>query len=166
MTNDLSPHTQLFDRMFRVSPEAKEALIQWLVKCFHSNTDRDKMANRIDPRASLMAALSTASDGFFLNLSWVLLRLCAPFSREGGAKRTVRVASIDPTYCIVGGRTGSSVGGVTVSSVVDFKNDTKLVSGMVAYIYFVLCTVVYIALHDHASVSFNSVFIVYMLYSM
>ncbi len=114
--------TQLFDRILRVSPEAKDALTFWLVECFHHNADRAKMAVRMDPRASLAAAISTASDGFFLNLSWVLLRLCAPFSSQGGGvKRSARIASIDPTYCTVAG--GSE------SAVVDFRGDSKLVPG-------------------------------------
>ncbi len=87
----------------------------------------------MDPRASLAAAISTASDGFFLNLSWVLLRLCAPFSSQGGGvKRSARIASIDPTYCTVAG--GSE------SAVVDFRGDSKLVPGDV-------CVCVYAHFH-------------------
>ncbi len=86
----------------------------------------------MDPRATLAAAMSTASDGFFLNLSWVLLRLCVPFSSQGGgAKRSARIASIDPTYC--------TVAAGTESRVVDFREESKLVPGVWAGVVCVWC---------------------------
>ena len=42
--------------------------------------------------------MTCASDGFFLNLGWVMLRLAAPFVREGDASRS-RLSVIDPLYC-------------------------------------------------------------------
>lgn len=81
----------------------------------------------MSPQAGLLASLSTASDGFFLNLSWVLLRLCLPFMLEGGAKRSARIASIDSTYCSVGREDRGQSSDEPL--VVDFSDDAKLVPG-------------------------------------
>ena len=64
--------------------------------------------------------LTVASDGFFLNLSWVLLHLSAPFttSREGA---NPRLSTIDSGYCSL--KSGDN------KLVVDFSQETKLVSG-------------------------------------
>ena len=66
-------------------------------------------------------AFQTASDGFFLNLSWVMLHLSAPFM--GGRKG--RLATIDASYCAARRGEGQTVDGEF--SLVDFSGETKLV---------------------------------------
>ena len=66
-------------------------------------------------------AFQTASDGFFLNLSWVMLHLSAPFM--GGRKG--RLAIIDVSYCAARRGEGQARGGEV--PLVDFSGETKLV---------------------------------------
>ena len=66
-------------------------------------------------------AFQTAGDGFFLNLSWVMLHLSAPFM--GGRKG--RLATIAASYCAAGRGEGQAVDGEV--PLVDFSGETKLV---------------------------------------
>ena len=74
------------------------------------------MMSRLDP-----GSLMTASDGFFLSLSWVMLRLSSPFM--GGKKS--RISTVDPSYCTVSKELVPSVdpGG----PLVDFTGEAKMV---------------------------------------
>lgn len=80
--------------------------------------------------ASLVGAdmRTDADDGFFLNLSWVMLNLCVPFlSRDGVDYKKSKAALIDVTYCCVANKEDSMTldpGG----ALVDFSQDSKLVS--------------------------------------
>ena len=42
--------------------------------------------------------MTTASDGFFINLSWLLLLLSVPFT-ESKTGTNPRLISVDPGYC-------------------------------------------------------------------
>jgi len=68
-----------------------------------------------------------ASDGFFLNLSWIMLKLCLPFLSKDGVKFAKSKASlIDVTYCCASDKETAmnlDPGG----AMVDFSQDTKLV---------------------------------------
>ena len=67
-----------------------------------------------------------ASDGFFVNLSWIMLRLCSPFmTHESDASRQRKVGGIDVSYCAVGKVEATSIdeGG----PLVDFSEDAKLI---------------------------------------
>ena len=76
--------------------------------------------------------LATASDGFFLNLSWVLLHLCTPFmTTEGGINP--RLKNVDPGYCIIPTRKRrregdeESVDEETYrGQLIDFSQETKI----------------------------------------
>lgn len=71
----------------------------------------------------------TASNGFFLNLSWVLLLLSAPFATSKGGVNP-RLMAVDPGYCTLsGGREGGEeerYGG----AVVDFSHETKMAASL------------------------------------
>jgi len=55
------------------------------------------MSEFVDPVTSLvMNAGNSASDGFFLNLSWVMARLTAPFC----GINSPQLRRIDPLYCL------------------------------------------------------------------
>ena len=78
----------------------------------------------------LFSMMGTASDGFFMNLCWVMLQLCSPFLVRADAvttaKKMSRVASIDPSYCAC----KSHEQCLSVDSggpLVDFSEETKLV---------------------------------------
>lgn len=82
--------------------------------------DFPQMASRYGPSMGLIS-FQTASDGFFLNLSWVMLHLSAPFM--GGKKG--RLVTIDASYCAAGrGEVQTLDGG---GPLVDFSGETKLV---------------------------------------
>lgn len=55
------------------------------------------MMSRLASAQHVFGSQTCASDGFFLNLGWVMLRLAAPFARGDGHKS--RLPSIDPLYC-------------------------------------------------------------------
>lgn len=103
--------------------DVKRAIIKWLVDCFEANAPRAQMAYRFQ---SGLETMLLASDGLFLNLNWVLLRLCLPFMISGGDKQLARLVSVDPAYCASWSReqcaTGDSLG-----PLVDFSKETKLV---------------------------------------
>lgn len=69
-----------------------------------------------------------ASDGFFLNFCWIMLRLCLPFmTKEDVDFKKSKVLAIDVTYCSVQDKEAAKsvdIGG----SMVDFSQDSKLVS--------------------------------------
>ena len=67
---------------------------------------------------------TTASDGFFLNLSWVMLLLSAPFAKSSDGVNP-RLMGVDPGYCSVkGGDNEEQYGGVLV----DFSQEAKMAS--------------------------------------
>ena len=69
-----------------------------------------------------------AGDGFFLNLSWVMLNLCVPFlTKDGVDFKRSKASSIDVTYCCVANKEAAMTldpGG----AMVDFSQDSKLSS--------------------------------------
>lgn len=61
--------------------------------------------------------LHVASDGFFLNLSWVMLRLSVPFTVPNSPK----LMTIDPMYCLLAKVHYNK-------AYIDFTGDTKMTS--------------------------------------
>ena len=56
-----------------------------------------QMSEFIDPVTSIVTNPgNSASDGFFLNLSWVMSRLTAPFC----GSNSTQLRKIDPLYCL------------------------------------------------------------------
>lgn len=117
--------TQVFDNLLRACPESKKALLTWIVSCLESNKDRGKMASRLSRAFAFHQA--QASDGFFVNLSWVMLRLCSPFliSDNNDSTRTARIRTVDITYVVCDKSRAAYIdsGGPLVS----FSEDPKLV---------------------------------------
>ena len=134
---------QIFEATLRACPESRKALITWLVLCFESNNDRGKMSSL----QILRPPVNEASDGFFVNLSWIMLRLCSPFMalEKVDSVRKARVRAIDVSYCAVNDKNkAASVDGG--GPLIDFSGDSKLVphsSGVclhVVYLYTHLST--------------------------
>ena len=67
-----------------------------------------------------------ASDGFFLNINWVLLRLCKPLMVVGGAKELSRLSMVDPAYCAAWSQ-DMCCRGDAVGPFVNFNKETKLI---------------------------------------
>lgn len=102
--------------LLRFSPGVKHKILTWIGSCLYANSG-DTFCNfnrycvglhtslhhffflgRAKLWQSHMSGLmnfNLASDGFMLNLSSVLLRLCRPFSSPNCPKLSL----IDPTYC-------------------------------------------------------------------
>lgn len=101
----------------------KRAVIKWLVDCFAANKNRAQMAYRFQ---SGLETMLVASDGFFLNLNWVLLRLCQPFMVAKEGRSLVKLNSVDPAYCLQWSQDECSAGDSN-GPLVDFSEETKLV---------------------------------------
>ena len=69
-----------------------------------------------------------ARDGFFLNLCWIMLRLCSGFmTKESDDLRGSKVALIDVTYCCARDKEAA----MSIDSggcMVDFSQESKLAS--------------------------------------
>ena len=78
------------------------------------------MSEFIDPVTSMVTNLgNSASDGFFLNLSWVMSRLTAPFC----GSNSTQLRKIDPFYCLHNpSHSDDECGG----RLVDFSNHEKM----------------------------------------
>ncbi|GAB6024251.1 hypothetical protein CHUAL_008947 [Chamberlinius hualienensis] len=74
------------------SAELKSQLCAWIGGCLDANAGRSKMWQNISNAINL----TYVSDGFVVNLSNVLLRLCEPISNFTSQK----ILLIDPTYCL------------------------------------------------------------------
>lgn len=81
-------HRYLFTAVMNLlrSKETREPAITWLAVMLESNVSRAKLR----PDGSLIS-----TDGEFLNLTAVLLQLCAPFIDP----KSDKLRGIDPTYC-------------------------------------------------------------------
>ena len=67
-----------------------------------------------------------ASDGCFLNINWVLLRICKPLMVDGGIKEQSRLSLVDPSYCTAWSQDVCSCGDA-IGPLVNFNKETKLV---------------------------------------
>eukprot|EP01113_Clastostelium_recurvatum_P014474 TRINITY_DN1788_c0_g1_i3.p1 TRINITY_DN1788_c0_g1~~TRINITY_DN1788_c0_g1_i3.p1 ORF type:complete len:1204 (-),score=380.22 TRINITY_DN1788_c0_g1_i3:63-3674(-) len=90
----------LFKDILKASKDHREAVLSWIASALEKNSARTKM--NYDKTA-------VSSDGFMVNLSTVLLKLCEPFLDPAFAK----VDSIDSGYFVA-------------SSRMDLSKDTKL----------------------------------------
>lgn len=88
-------HTQLhkiFLNLLKAVPEVKHKTLSWLGSCLEKNVGRSKLGNEET------SMLEFISDGFAINLSAVLLRLCQPFICDTNNPKLLK---IDPTYCAI-----------------------------------------------------------------
>jgi len=80
----------LFKQLLKVSDDTKHFTLLWLGDCLAANVGRGKMWT--SQMGSLLSS-GLASDGFMLNLSSSLLKLCAPLTEDTG-----KMDKVDPTY--------------------------------------------------------------------
>ncbi|XP_023710863.1 ubiquitin conjugation factor E4 A isoform X2 [Cryptotermes secundus] len=83
----------IFHALLKHSNEVRHQTLCWLADCLHANVGRGKLWNS---HGLNIGASSYVSDGFMLNLTGVLLRLCQPFCSDTADPMLLRV---DPTYC-------------------------------------------------------------------
>lgn len=114
---------QILLTLLRVDAEVKRAVIKWLVDCFAANANRAQMAYRFQ---SGFETMHLASDGFFLNINWVLLRLCRPIMVSKKSEGSDKLHSVDPTYCLQWSIEECSAGDSN-GPLVDFSEETKLI---------------------------------------
>lgn len=73
--------------------------------------------------------IHTASDGFFLNVCWVLLHLSIPFTIPStGSAVNPKLMNVDPGYCVLGSTGGDRDGPHYDKAFLDFSQETKLTS--------------------------------------
>ncbi|XP_074648807.1 ubiquitin conjugation factor E4 A-like [Tubulanus polymorphus] len=78
--------------------EIRDLMLDWIGMCIHSNAGRAKLAHNQMPELAIFHA-GQCSDGFFMNLCAVLLRLCQPFCSVNN-EIPVKLLTINPTYCV------------------------------------------------------------------
>lgn len=116
---------QIFDGLLRSCPESKKAVLTWLALCLECNKDRGKMASRFN--RGLAFYRTQSSDGFFVNLSWIMLHLCSPFliNEKNDSTRSARIKTIDSSYAICDESRITSVD--SGGPLVNFSGDARLV---------------------------------------
>ncbi|XP_012254969.2 ubiquitin conjugation factor E4 A [Athalia rosae] len=90
---------KVFHTLLKCSAEVRHKTLKWIADCLHANAGRGKIWNTDND--AWVSRSHTVSDGFMLNLSSVLLRLCQPFCSKLNDSKLLR---IDPTYCSVEAR--------------------------------------------------------------
>ncbi|XP_034241422.1 ubiquitin conjugation factor E4 A [Thrips palmi] len=86
----------VFFNLFKNDKKTKDMMLSWIGCCLHANASRGKLSNTHEMEMSVLAALTSVSDGFMMNLCGVLIRLCKPF-----INKNEKLMKIDPTYCAV-----------------------------------------------------------------
>lgn len=81
--------------LLKCSPEVRNELLTWFGECIEYNISRKQLWGNM---LQTMLSDSHISDGFALNLCFILLRLCEPFIKPGNNSKLLK---IDPTYCTV-----------------------------------------------------------------
>jgi hypothetical protein len=73
------------------SPDTRAGTLKWIVHCLRDNKGRKQLIGSMHNLSHFYA-----SDGFFLNLCPVLLKLCEPFTHLSNSSK---LASLNPSYC-------------------------------------------------------------------
>jgi ubiquitin conjugation factor E4 B len=81
---------RIFHNFLR-SPDTKADALKWIVHCMRDNKGRKQLIGSMHNLSHFYA-----SDGFFLNLCPVLLKLCEPFTHLSNSSK---LASLNPSYC-------------------------------------------------------------------
>nr|CAD7197323.1 unnamed protein product [Timema douglasi] len=81
----------VFYILLKCSPKARHLILCWIGNCLHANVSRGKLASA---HAVTGGPFMCVTDGFMLNLTSVLLKLCKPLFTD--IEKLIR---IDPTYC-------------------------------------------------------------------
>ncbi|XP_033329559.2 ubiquitination factor E4A [Megalopta genalis] len=87
---------KVFHLLLKRSGEIRNLTLMWIGKCLRLNASRGKISNTQNDMG--LNGMLCVSDGFMLNLGYVLLRLCQPFCIK---QNQTKVPKIDPTYCAV-----------------------------------------------------------------
>lgn len=74
---------------------SKNKILKWIAQCLKANAGRGKLWNQ---QVFNPAFINSVSDGFMINLSNIILRLCQPFCNN---LRDLKILKVDPTYCAV-----------------------------------------------------------------
>lgn len=82
---------ELLLKLLKVSPRLKHMVLRWLGKCLQENAGRAKIWAQHAPQVLHQLHVS---DGFCLNLCYVTLKLCQPFSEACSEK----LLKIQPSY--------------------------------------------------------------------
>ncbi|XP_077284887.1 ubiquitination factor E4A [Arctopsyche grandis] len=85
---------KMFLALLKCNAKTKTMLLKWIADCIYANLSKGK----IWASQSSSSALLCASDGFMLNLGYVLVMLCQPFCSSPNNSKCLK---IDPTYCAV-----------------------------------------------------------------
>ncbi|KAK5639980.1 hypothetical protein RI129_010791 [Pyrocoelia pectoralis] len=96
-------HTLLLN-LLKCTREIRIRTLTWLCNCLKANVDRGKLWNAHIPDFN-SSNFNTVPDGFMLNMTTVLLRLCHPFCLNINDGRVLKV---DPTYCAVSNEDSST----------------------------------------------------------
>lgn len=88
---------KIFLNLLKLNAELRHKTLGWLGSCLKANSDKGKLWNSQAPELNPLI-YTYASDGFMINISNVLLRLCHPFCSNVEDKKILKV---DPTYCAV-----------------------------------------------------------------
>lgn len=102
--------------IMKKSSFAKHQVLYWIGACLHGNITRKKMMAEF-------FATTQAQDGFFLNLSTLLLKMCQPFMDPCSPK----LLKINPQYCAVKVSFDSIAQEGTALHVVGLDGETRLV---------------------------------------
>ncbi|KAJ7373174.1 Ubiquitin conjugation factor E4 A [Desmophyllum pertusum] len=108
-------HKVLMEMMKR-SSLTKHQVLHWIGACLHGNITRKKMMAEI-------FATTQAQDGFFLNLSTLLLKMCQPFMDPCSPK----LLKINPQYCALDVSIDGIAHEATGLHVVGLDGETRLV---------------------------------------
>ena len=82
---------QLIVSIIKLSPDCRHLMMSWIGNCLHANSGRAKIWSAHAPQ---VFSQMYCSDGFILNLGFVLLKLCEPFS----AACSPKMLKIQPSY--------------------------------------------------------------------
>ena len=82
---------QLIVSIIKLSPDCRHLMMTWIANCLHANSGRAKIWSAHAPQ---VFSQMYCSDGFSLNLGFVMLKLCEPFS----AACSPKLLKIQPSY--------------------------------------------------------------------
>ncbi|XP_076443993.1 ubiquitin conjugation factor E4 A-like [Babylonia areolata] len=85
-------YSVLFD-IIRMSPNLRNMVLTWLGNCLHANSGRTKLWSSLPQ----LFSQAYCSEGFALNLCYIMLRLSQPFAKPGSPK----MLKIQPSYTAV-----------------------------------------------------------------
>lgn len=83
--------------LIKCNGKVRSKILSWFGDCLKTNADRGKLWNTHAAEFN-PANYTNVSDGFMINMGYVLMRLCQPFCTPDNMQKILKV---DPTYCAV-----------------------------------------------------------------